>query len=591
VEIKAINFGGWGSDGFPGTDAQLNEYISRIKAMGSNTIWLDYQKSYDIVTGKQVAALYPNSTIGANTAMTGPSGVEAMIVKSLANGLTPVLSPHTNAWNSATQTGAGNMNVWNTDINKIDVKTFFAEYQKEVVEAATLSQKYGLPLLSIGIEMNVFDTAPFRSYWLQIIDAVHAVYSGKLTYGALTNVFSIGVASPYPDARFLGFADKLDYVALSVYPYLGYGKTDASVSELFQSAYDTKLPSGTKIASWQKYFDDIYTQYGKKIIVQETGFEAFDGAAGTGFVTPSSFVGKTADFQEQSDATFAWMSFLANLSSDKYLGQSIFGVNPANIILTDGHGNFTGTPAQYDYFLKYYQLNGMILGKPVENTISAIYHDTNSSTALPGLSFSGSGTLLGTLGCDTFTPSGVATIKAGLGIDKVIFSGKAADYTITHNIDGSTTVKNSMITDILTDVERLQFTDKTIALDVNGNGGQIYRLYQAAFNRTPDKQGLGDWLYAMDHGTDLLSVSLGFIQSVEFQTKYQNQTAPEIITHLYQNVLHRDPEQAGLDYWVNQLTSGAQSGQQILVGFSESNENQANLIGVIQNGFEYYQHA
>lgn len=583
MDIKAVTLGAWSSSGFIGTDAQLNEYVGRIKAMGANTIWLDYQKSYDIITGKHVNATYTNTTVEANTAMSGPNGVEAMIVKSLAAGMTPVLSPHTTGYNSATNTFSGNMNIWTVDINKIDIKAFFADYQKEVVEAATLSQKYGLPLLSIGIEMNVFDTTPFASYWNTIIDAVRAVYSGKISYGAYADKYDA------PDVRSIGFADKLDYIGLSVYPTLGYGKKDATQTELFQSAYDTKLANYTKIASWQKYFDDVYAQYGKKIIVHETGFNSVDGAAATGFVGDTT--GKTVDYQEQSDATFAWESFLANLSPDKYLGGSIWGVEPDRTKLTDTHGNFTGTAAQYAQFVKDFQLSNTILGKPVENEISLIYHASNASTALPGLSFSGSGALRGTLGCDTFMVTGNATITAGLGVDKVVFSGKASDYTITHNTDGTTTVKNASLTDTLTDVERVQFSDKTMALDTSGNAGQVYRLYQAAFNRTPDKGGLGDWIYGMDSGMSLIDVSAGFISSAEFKSVYgANPTNAEVVTRFYNNVLHRAPEQAGYDYWINQLQSGLQTRTQVLTGFSESAENQTQLIGVIQNGFEYTQH-
>jgi len=37
-------------------------------------------------------------------------------------------------------------------------------------------------------------------------------------------------------------------------------------------------------------------------------------------------------------------------------------------------------------------------------------------------------------------------------------------------------------------------------------------------------------------------------------------------------------------YWMNQLNSGVETKEQVLVGFSESAENHINLIGVIQNG-------
>lgn len=43
------------------------------------------------------------------------------------------------------------------------------------------------------------------------------------------------------------------------------------------------------------------------------------------------------------------------------------------------------------------------------------------------------------------------------------------------------------------------------------------------------------------------------------------------------------------DYWMNQIETGLQTRTQVLTGFSESPENQAQVIGVIQHGIEYTQ--
>lgn len=188
-------------------------------------------------------------------------------------------------------------------------------------------------------------------------------------------------------------------------------------------------------------------------------------------------------------------------------------------------------------------------------------------------------------GNDTITGGSGVPIDGFAGIDTVTYSGNQG--TITHNSNGTWTVG----TDTLTNIERLQFADTAVGLDINGNAGQVYRLYQAAFNRTPDKGGLGDWIYGMDHGMSLLDVSAGFIGSNEFKTVYgQNPTDSEVVTRFYENVLHRAPEQAGYDYWMNQLQSNLQTRTQVLTGFSESPENQAQVIGVIQNGIEYTPH-
>ena len=200
--------------------------------------------------------------------------------------------------------------------------------------------------------------------------------------------------------------------------------------------------------------------------------------------------------------------------------------------------------------------------------------------------------LKGRGGIDTLEGgAGNDTLDGGAGLDTAVFSGSRAEYALSRTSSGMTAVSATEGTDALINIERLQFTNAILAFDLDGNAGQVYRLYQAAFNRTPDKGGLGDWIYGMDHGMSLLDVSAGFIGSNEFKTVYgQNPTDSEVVTRFYENVLHRAPEQAGYDYWMNQLQSNLQTRTQVLTGFSESPENQAQVIGVIQNGIEYTPH-
>jgi serralysin len=198
-------------------------------------------------------------------------------------------------------------------------------------------------------------------------------------------------------------------------------------------------------------------------------------------------------------------------------------------------------------------------------------------------------------GNDKFTDKNVNSapthIDGGLGVDTSSYSMPSSFYQITSKNDGGINVSGPKILDTLINIERLQFSDKTIAMDINGSAGQVYRLYQAAFDRLPDKDGMGDWIYGMDHGMTLLEVSADFVDSNEFKSVYGlNPTNSEVVTRFYKNVLHRDPEQAGFDYWINQIVSGSQTRTQVLTGFSESPENQLQVIGVIQNGIEYTAH-
>ena len=45
------------------------------------------------------------------------------------------------------------------------------------------------------------------------------------------------------------------------------------------------------------------------------------------------------------------------------------------------------------------------------------------------------------------------------------------------------------------------------------------------------------------------------------------------VNTLYKNVLGRDADAGGLNYWLGQLNSGAETRYEVLLGFSESAEN------------------
>ena len=178
------------------------------------------------------------------------------------------------------------------------------------------------------------------------------------------------------------------------------------------------------------------------------------------------------------------------------------------------------------------------------------------------------------------------TLDGGAGVDTAVYSGKRADYTVTRGDNGWTISSTAEGTDSLANVERLAFSDAKLAIDTAGNGGMAYRLYQAAFNRTPDHSGLGYQMQALDNGLSLSQVAANFIASPEFQQTYGALNNTQFVTQLYQNVLHRAPDEGGLAYHVGNL-AGGMARANVLMGFSESPENQAALIGAIGNGMLY----
>lgn len=211
-----------------------------------------------------------------------------------------------------------------------------------------------------------------------------------------------------------------------------------------------------------------------------------------------------------------------------------------------------------------------------------------------GLAFTGSlavDTLTGGTGWDQFTGNGGNdTLNGGEGIDTAFFAGSRTTYTVTARTTSITvadTVAGRDGTDTLTSVERLVFADVRLAFDTAGSAGKAYRLYQTAFDRTPDNAGLGFQMKALDDGLSLTAMANNFINSPEFVRTYGSLSNAQFITQLYANVLNRAPDAGGFAYHTGNLASGANSRADVVVGFSESPENQAALIGVMQNGMAY----
>ncbi|KQU88737.1 hypothetical protein ASC78_23860 [Variovorax sp. Root318D1] len=112
----------------------------------------------------------------------------------------------------------------------------------------------------------------------------------------------------------------------------------------------------------------------------------------------------------------------------------------------------------------------------------------------------------------------------------------------------------------------------------NAHRGEVYRLYQAAFDRAPDVGGYAAWVALLDSGKSSLGeIAQAFTNSSEFQSMYKNLDNTQFVTQLYANVLDRAPEPAGLAGWVGALGAGA-SRADVLRGFSESSELRTNSL-------------
>ncbi len=183
-------------------------------------------------------------------------------------------------------------------------------------------------------------------------------------------------------------------------------------------------------------------------------------------------------------------------------------------------------------------------------------------------------------------------VNGGPGIDTVITGFSLGALSDLRGDSSFRFINVGADFSVFIDVERIAFTNNYIAYDVQGNAGQAYRLYQAAFARTPDKPGVSFWTDRLDDGASLRDVALGFTGSAEFRAAYGSSlTNAQYVAKFYQNVLGRAGEPGGVAFWTGELQRGV-SLADVLIGFSESPENNAainpQIVGGIQLDSSYF---
>ncbi|GHA32533.1 hypothetical protein GCM10007989_30780 [Devosia pacifica] len=181
--------------------------------------------------------------------------------------------------------------------------------------------------------------------------------------------------------------------------------------------------------------------------------------------------------------------------------------------------------------------------------------------------------------------TGVVTEVDGLNV--VTYTLPYSGIEIT--VEGNTAhIFGAGIDDTLTDLDRLEFLDGTVALDYDGSAGDLYAIYGASLNREPDSEGFRWWLDRLDAGAETYqSAAEKFIVSEEFQATYGAlvDNAEAFIEALYSNILGREADDSGFSYWTELYAAGDVSVYEALVGFSASAENMANIQAAFADGF------
>ncbi|WP_447529270.1 DUF4214 domain-containing protein [Vreelandella sp. TE19] len=119
-----------------------------------------------------------------------------------------------------------------------------------------------------------------------------------------------------------------------------------------------------------------------------------------------------------------------------------------------------------------------------------------------------------------------------------------------------------------TRIQNLAFRDDAVLSDAVD---PLLRLYDAAFDREADGTGLGYWLDASETA-GLGDIANSFVASQEFAAQHSDIQDDAFIELMYTNVLQRESDAAGKQYWLDEMANGVDQGN-VMVGFTESDES------------------
>ena len=117
------------------------------------------------------------------------------------------------------------------------------------------------------------------------------------------------------------------------------------------------------------------------------------------------------------------------------------------------------------------------------------------------------------------------------------------------------------------------------------NSAYLDVLYRAFFGREPDAGGKAAWLAELDRGVLREDVLYGFVLAQEFANLSsasqisaispagsQRYQVRQFVRRFYQQCLNREPDEGGLNGWIQALLDGTQTGSSVALGFGLSQE-------------------
>lgn len=184
-------------------------------------------------------------------------------------------------------------------------------------------------------------------------------------------------------------------------------------------------------------------------------------------------------------------------------------------------------------------------------------------------------------------------LHGNAGIDVAEYRGARSNFTLKRTTEGwqLADTRGSEGTDTLVDVERLQFKDSRIALDLDGHAGTVVRLIGALFGKQALSRAdlVGAGLSLLDHGGTAGAVSALAVATDLFAQYAGSHSNADFVRQVYRNVVGHEASEAEIEPYVAQLDSGGTTQGALALWASETalNAQQIDLAGLAQTGIAF----
>jgi len=423
--------------------ANVKKTIDRVKSVGFNSINIDTNVPINVDSG-DLQLTTPSGNYNTNKQL--PQDIWKIVDYAKSVGL--VVKINLNIVNAINDVPIQSTNVG----ANFSSQKFFNSIKSYETQIAGLAQLHKVDQIDIGVFNAGFDTSQYLSNWSEVISSMRGVFSGKLGY--VSDYRSNNVVWNLVDVLAMNFNPVLSRTPL-------YDPTQI-IPSYFQTQDDSQHGGSHNafiklIQTIEKYPNKVYELSNLMIspamsavgnVINLAQYVYTDGFS----TAPGKDSRVAPNLKFDNSLMVAWyqsfFEFFGNYLADKVSSISYFQYAPwadaTWIKNSQGVNGLAFNSYAKGTFLNYQAEAEAIISAYIKNPWGwhNIFYGTAGNDVLSGTS----------------------------SLDKAIYSGSLKEFKISAGDKLQATIVDSVAnrngTDTLTNIERLQFTDKNIALDL-----------------------------------------------------------------------------------------------------------------------------